>query len=189
MFDFILNSDRFHFAAATILAVGALWLGISTKLPGGTSNPGIPAPQAGFLAPDFSLETMDGETITLSDLHGQAVMVNVWASWCGPCRAEMPAMEQIYKEYKEAGFTILAVNATNQDNLAKAQSFVHEHELTFPILLDHDGTVGTLYQVAAMPSSFFILPDGTIQEVVFGGPIAEALLRTRVESLLAEVIR
>jgi len=178
---------RFRAVAMGLLALGALWIGVSTWLPGGTSTPGIPAPQTGFLAPDFTLETLEGQSITLSDLRGQAVLVNIWASWCLPCRAEMPAMERIYQEYKEAGFVILAVHATNQDSVAGAQTFAAEYELTFPILLDRDGAVGEQYQVTALPSSFFILPDGSIEEVVFGGPMAEALLRTRVETLLAEV--
>jgi peroxiredoxin len=178
---------RFQITAIALLLVGALWIGVSTQLPGGTSNPGIPAPQEGFLAPDFTLKTLAGESITLSDLQGQAVLVNVWASWCMPCRAEMPAMERIYQEYQDDGFVILAVNATDQDSVGNARAFVEEYGLTFPILLDHDGAVGAQYQVTALPSSFFILPDGTIEEVVFGGPMAEALLRTRVETLLAEV--
>lgn len=182
-----LDPKRFRLTALGLLLFGAVWIGISAQLPGGTTNPGIPAPQAGFLAPDFTLQTLDGETMTLSEQQGKAVLVNVWASWCGPCRAEMPAMERIYQEYKDDGFTILAVNATNQDSLPNAQAFVDEYQLTFPILLDQDGAVGEMYRVTGLPSSFFVRPDGTIQEVVFGGPMAEALLRTRVETLLAEV--
>lgn len=181
------NTPRFRIAAAVLLALGLLWIGVSARLPGGTDTPGIPAPKAGFLAPDFTLETLEGEVVTLSELQGQAVLVNIWASWCLPCRAEMPAMQQVYEDYREQGFTILAVHATNQDNAANAADFAAEHGLSFPILLDPDGTVGEMYQVTALPSSFFVLPDGTIEEVVFGGPMAEALLRTRVETLLAEV--
>ena len=99
----------------------------------------------------------------------------------------MPAMQAMYEEYSEKGFTILAVNSTIQDSQSAAAAFVAEHNLTFPILLDVDGEVSRLYQVSALPSSFFVLPDGTIQEVVIGGPMAEALLRTRIESLLKEV--
>jgi peroxiredoxin len=182
-----LPSNTFRITAIIILVLGALWIGISANLPGGTSNPGIPAPQAGFLAPEFTLPTLEGDTVALADLRGQAVLVNIWASWCAPCRLEMPAMQTIYQEYADQGFTILAVNATSQDSQSQAAAFVAEHNLTFPILLDLDGQVGRLYQVSAMPSSFFVLPDGSIQEVVIGGPMAEALLRTRVENLLTEV--
>ena len=93
------------------------WMAISANLPGGTDTPGIPAPKAGFLGPDFTLETRQGETITLSDLRGRAVIVNVWASWCGPCRAEMPALEAVYREFGGEDLELLAVNATSQDNL------------------------------------------------------------------------
>ena len=96
-------------------------------------------------------------------------------------------MERIFEEYEEMGFTILAVNAANQDNRNEAEAFVEEMGLTFPILFDKDGYVYEQYQIRALPSSFFILPDGSIQEVVFGGPMAEALLQTRVETLLKEV--
>ncbi len=184
---FTLTNKTFTLVALAALILGAFWIGISTQLPGGTDNPGIPAPQSGFLAPTFTLQSMSGETIALEDLRGQAVLVNIWASWCIPCQAEMPAMQTVYEAYRDQGFTILAINATNQDSVANAQSFVTEHNLTFPILLDRDGEVGTLYQVSALPSSFFVLPDGTIEEVVIGGPMAEALLRTRIETLLAEV--
>jgi peroxiredoxin len=99
----------------------------------------------------------------------------------------MPAMEQVYREYAEKGFTILAVNTTYQDNPADVIAFVQEHNLTFPILLDRDRIVSEQYQLLALPSSFFIDRDGIIQEVIFGGPMAEALLRIRVEKLLEEV--
>lgn len=181
------SKQTFQIIAAAMLVGGVIWIGISASLPGGSANPGIPAPQAGFLAPEFTLTTLEGSTISLEELRGQAVLVNIWASWCIPCRTEMPAMQKVYETYKDRGFTIIAVNATSQDSRSEAAAFVREYQLTFPILLDLDGTVGQLYQVSALPSSFFILPNGNIQEVVIGGPMAEALLRTRIENLLAEV--
>lgn len=185
MFD--LQPKQYRLAALAVLVLGAVWIGIGAILPGSSSQPGIRAPQAGFIAPEFELASLDGGTYRLADLRGQAVLVNVWASWCIPCRTEMPDMQLIYEQYREQGFTILAVNATNQDSIADAQTFVNENGLTFPILLDIDGEVGRLYQVSALPSSYFIYPDGTIAEVVIGGPMSEALLRTRVENLLGEV--
>jgi peroxiredoxin len=179
--------NQFRLAAGVVLALGLVWIGVSGTLPGTATNSGIPAPQAGFLAPDFTLTTLEGTDMALSDFQGKAVLVNVWASWCGPCRAEMPAMQRTFEEYEELGFTILAVNAAIQDNRADAEAFIKEMGLSFPILFDTDGYLYEQYQIRALPSSFFILPDGSIQEVVFGGPMAEALLRTRVESLLEEV--
>jgi len=178
--------QRYKLVSVLILISGAIWISFSATFPGGNSNSRIPAPQQGFLAPDFSLQTFDGETITLSEFRGQPVLVNLWASWCGPCRQEMPAMERVYREYKGKGFVILAVNATNQDSISNARSFVNELGLSFPILLDREGLVSKLYHLRALPTSFFIDKNGMIQEVVIGGPMAEALLRTRVERLLGE---
>ncbi|HWQ84309.1 MAG TPA: TlpA disulfide reductase family protein [Anaerolineales bacterium] len=167
-----------------VLLLGAGWIWLSAANPGGTTGGEIPAPRAGFLAPDFSLPNADGNLITLSDLRGQAVLVNLWASWCAPCQAEMPAMQRVYKDYGDQSFTILAVNATNQDSQAAALQFAAEKNLTFPILFDLDGSVSRSYQLTALPTSYFILPDGTIKEVIIGGPMAEALLRVRVEQIL-----
>ncbi len=168
----------------SILLLGILWIGVSAVNSEQQLAQGITAPQAGFPAPDFTLATPAGEMIALSALRGQPVLVNLWASWCGPCRAEMPAMQRVYEEYKDQGFQILAVNATHQDTKAAAVAFAEEHGLTFPLLLDVDGQVSAAYLLRALPSSFFIGKDGVIQEVVIGGPMAEALLRTRVETIL-----
>lgn len=95
-------------------------------------------------------------------------------------------MQQVYSDFGPDGFVILAVNSTHQDRLADVEGFVAERKLTFPILLDQDGQVSARYQVRSLPTSFFIDPNGIIQEVVIGGPMAEALLRTRAESLFEE---
>jgi peroxiredoxin len=167
-----------------ILAAGLGWIFISADQAGTTTAGEIPAPREGFLAPDFSLVTTDGENITLSDLRGQAVLVNLWATWCPPCRAEMPAMQKLYDEYKDQGFMVLAVNMTYQDNPLAVLPFTQEYDLTFPILLEETGSVAGKYELRSLPSSFFIDRDGFIQEVVIGGPMSEALLRTRIEAIL-----
>ncbi|MEW6406731.1 MAG: TlpA disulfide reductase family protein, partial [Chloroflexota bacterium] len=135
-------------------------------------------------APDFTLQTPLGETYTLSELRGQAVLINLWATWCPPCRAEMPAIEKVYQEYKDQGLVVLAINASYQDDPLQIVPFAEEHHLTFPILLDETGAVASLYQLRALPSSFFVDRQGTIREVVIGGPMSEALLRTRIEEIL-----
>jgi len=177
-------SNRQYMAIATILiVVGAAWIAVSTPAPGELEQAGA-APAVGFKAPDFTLGTLDGGQVRLSDLRGQAVLLNLWASWCGPCRAEMPAMQRVYEEYRDDGFVVLAVNATNQDRISAAAAFVDELGLTYPIGLDLDGAVSRLYGLQALPSSFFIDWDGVIREVIIGGPMAEALLRIRAEQLL-----
>ncbi|GAB4419804.1 MAG: TlpA disulfide reductase family protein [Anaerolineales bacterium] len=167
-----------------LLIAALAWTFISADRSGKSTAGAIPAPQVDFLAPDFTLQTYEGETVTLSELRGQAVLVNLWATWCPPCRAEMPAMQKLYAEYKDQGFVVLAVNATNQDDPSKIPDFITEYGLTFPILLDTTGEVSRLYQLRSLPSSYFIGRDGIIKEVVIGGPMAETLLRTRIENIL-----
>jgi cytochrome c biogenesis protein CcmG, thiol:disulfide interchange protein DsbE len=167
-----------------VLALGFAWMYISADRSGASTAGEIPAPQQGFLGPDFELKTPTGETVRLIDLRGQAVLVNLWATWCPPCRAEMASIEKIYQEYKDRKFVVLAVNMTYQDDSLAILPFVNEQKLTFPILLDETGEMANAYQLRSLPSSYFIRPDGIINEVVIGGPMSEALLRTRIEDIL-----
>lgn len=167
-----------------ILLAGGAWIWVSKAPPGSTTSEGIPAPRVGFLAPDFTLQTLEGDTVTLSELRGHPLLINIWASWCSPCKAEMPALQQVYEAYKDYGFLVLAVNTTYQDDRASAVAFVEDIQLTFPILFDLDGSVSRQYQSRALPTSFFVDKDGVIQEVVVGGPMSEALLNIRVQELL-----
>ena len=173
-----------HIIYSFILLLGLAWIFVSADRSGISTAGQVPAPQKGFLAPDFELKTPAGETIKLSDLRGQAVLVNLWATWCPPCRAEMQTIETVYNEYKDQGFVVLAVNMTYQDNQLEIMPFVTEQGLTFPILLDETSDMAKDYQLQSLPSSYFIGRDGIINEVVIGGPMAEALLRTRIENIL-----
>jgi len=126
----------------------------------GTTQGVIPAPQKGFLAPDFTLETGDGETVRLSELRGRPVVVNFWTSWCPPCREEMPALQRVFRDYQERDMVILGLNSTVQDERGEALAFAIEQGLTFPILLDESGEATRLYQVRALPTTFFIDAQG-----------------------------
>jgi cytochrome c biogenesis protein CcmG/thiol:disulfide interchange protein DsbE len=169
-----------------ILLLGLGWIRLSSVTGASTIDSQISVAQKGFLAPDLTLEDIAGEEISLSDLRGQVVLVNFWASWCPPCRAEMAAMEVAYNTYKERGFTILAINSTIQDKKSSAIDFVNENGLTFPILFDYDGSVTSAYRIGALPTSFFIDRNGVIQEFIVGGPMSEALLQENIEKLLGE---
>jgi peroxiredoxin len=179
-----LNSKTWAAISIILLTLGAAWIWISKPPAGSTTQGNIPAPHQGFQAPDFHLSTFSGEAYSLSDLRGKPVLVNFWASWYPPCRTEMPAMQNVYDEFQDEGFTVLAINTTYQDNLGDAITFAQVHQLTFPLLTDKDGTVANLYEVHSLPTSFFIDAQGMIQEVIVGGPMSDALLKIRVEQLL-----
>jgi cytochrome c biogenesis protein CcmG, thiol:disulfide interchange protein DsbE len=187
-FDAMLtDSRRWALFSVAVLSLGVLWI-LASRLPVASTTGGAPppSPREGFSAPDFTLETLDGEQISLSDLHGQVVLVNFWASWCPPCRAEMPAIESVYRSYEGLGLEVLAVNTANQDDVASAAAFVQELGLSFPIPLDHTGAVSASYNLHGLPSSYFIDRQGVIRSVVVGGPMSEALVQSRVEDLLGE---
>jgi peroxiredoxin len=172
------------FTTIVILILGLGWIVISAAFFEPSTADRIYAPKEGFIAPDFSLQDPTGENFVLSDLRGHPVLINFWTSWCPPCRTEMPAMQRVFETYRDQNFVILAVNATHQDSPIKASEFVEEFKLTFPILFDNNGTVTSQYQVSSFPSSFFVDTKGFVHEIVIGGPMAEALLITRVRALL-----
>ena len=173
------------FSIAVLLS-GAIWIWLSQANPDSTTGGLIPAPKEGFLAPEIALENASGELVRLSDLRGKPVLINFWASWCPPCRSEMPAIQRVYSDRKAEGFEVLAVNATNQDSVSAALSFASQNDLSFPILFDRNGEASSAYQLRSLPTSYFVDPEGIIREVVIGGPMSEALLRIRVEQLFQE---
>ncbi len=184
--DILRDSKRWAGITLVILVVGAGWIGLSAVPAYSTTGGLIPSPKEGFLAPDFTLETLDGGEITLSELRGQPVILNLWASWCPPCRAEMPALQRVYEANRESGLEILAVNMTSQDSQSSAETFVDQNALTFTIPLDRLGLVSNIYQSRALPSTFFVDRQGVIQKVVIGGPMSEVLIESVVEMLLSE---
>ncbi len=125
-----------------------------------------PEPRRGFLAPDFELETLDGAKLRLSDLRGKAVFINFWATWCGPCKVEMPDIEQVYQKYRERDLVVLGVDV--QEPRDKVQEFVRAGGYSWTMLLDKSGEVQRTYRVTGIPSSFFVDRDGVIRDVVIG---------------------
>ncbi|MFC4389085.1 redoxin domain-containing protein [Gracilibacillus marinus] len=122
--------------------------------------------EVGDMAPDFQLQTLSGEEARLSDYRGSRVMINFWATWCPPCRAEMPDME---KFYQDKDVVILAINLVDTENsLQNVKDFSEEYNLTFPILLDTDMEVSTLYAVRPLPTSYMIDSNGRINNIAFG---------------------
>lgn len=146
----------------------------------------IEAPKENFLAPDFTLNTIDGKPFTLQELKGRPVILNFWASWCPPCRAEMPAFQLAWQEYSDTDLVILAVNATHQDSIPEINQFIDQNNLDFTVLLDIAGNVSSAYQIHALPTTFLIDRDGIITKTLIGGPIPLSLLRVHANQLLQE---
>jgi len=140
---------------------------------------------ASEMAPNFTLKSRSGKNIKLSELRGQVVLVNFWASWCGPCRQEMPILEKLYKKYKSLGFVILGVNV--DDKPAQAESLLKLIDVSFPVLFDADKKISEKYKVTAMPSSFFIDRDGKLRSEHKGYlPEYEQLYRNEIKKLIRE---
>lgn len=175
---------RWMLLMGVVLLAGSAWIWRSAVADVGATSAAPPSPHIGFAAPDFTLRDLDGEPVSLSALRGQAVVVNFWASWCPPCRAEMPALQRVYQQTRERGLVLLAVHTTYQDSAAAAAAFVGELGLDFPILFDESGAVSDDYQLRAMPTTFFINRQGIIDQVVVGGPMSEATIRSAVEMIL-----
>jgi peroxiredoxin len=122
---------------------------------------GIQSPKIRHDAPSFSLQDLDGKSVSLADFQGKLILLNFWASWCTPCLEEMPAMQAAWEKYSEQGFVILAI-AGDRGNSKAVRKFVSKLNLTFPVLLDPDGDVRNDYEVMALPTSYIIGRDGKI---------------------------
>lgn len=134
--------------------------------------------RSGNTAYDFQLEDMDGNTVQLSDFRGQKVFLNFWASWCPPCRVEMPHLQNFHEENDDV--VVLGVNVvSSESNPANASAFIDELELTFPNLYGVEDVVN-LYMVESLPTSYFIGTDGTVYERVVG-PVTEDILQARFD--------
>jgi len=123
--------------------------------------------RAGFPAPDFNLKDLQGQTRHLSDFKGKIVFLNVWATWCPPCRMEMPSMEHLYRRLKDRDFAMVAVSE-DEDSKAAVQSFVEQMGITFPVLVDPDGIVPGQYGVTGYPETFIIDREGRVIQHTIG---------------------
>ena len=138
---------KFPIAALAALLLAAAW-------PAAANAGTVPAPA-------FSLASRDGKQVSLADLKGQVVMINFWASWCGPCRQELPALDQIYAKYKPMGFTLVAINVESEK--ADAERFLEKTPASFPILFDPDNKVSGNYGVSAMPTTVLVDRQGRVR--------------------------
>ena len=137
----------------------------------------------GALAPDFLLETMDDSELRLSDLRGQPVVLNFWATWCKPCRQEMPRFVEAYDEHADEGLVVVAVNM--QEGKGIVRPFADDYGMDFPITVDRDGEVGDRYRLLGLPTTYFIDRDGVIRSI-FTGPFEEKQNETNVQGAIQD---
>ena|GEM_PF-927992 len=145
-----------------VLGVLAIYNNMQTK---NGSPDQIPRP--GFTAPHFSLSALNNQSYLVAGKRDKPVILNFWASWCGPCRQEAPDLKMIYEKYQDQ-LDFYAINMTANDDLESAKSFVKEFGLPFPILLDEKGVVSKQYQVISIPTTYFIDTDGIIKQKIIG---------------------
>ena len=122
-----------------------------------------PAGITGSAAPDFTLKSNSGENLKLSEFRGEVVLINFWASWCGPCRQEMPVLDELHRQYKALGFTVLGVNV--EENSSAARKLLKEVQVSFPVLFDNESVVSKQYDVIAMPSTVLVDRDGNMRYI------------------------
>lgn len=147
----------------------------------------IPAgePRVGYLAPDFTLQTIDGQTVQLSSLRGRSVVINYWVTWCVPCMTELPALDSIFQDYQDQGMMILSVNGIEQDELTKVSETVNSMALTYPVLLDEGDLLKQKYWIGGfVPTTFFIDDQGIIREILLGSA-SEAGFREKIDKLIS----
>ena len=120
----------------------------------------------GKVAPEFALDTRTGEQIRLADLRGEVVMINFWATWCGPCREEMPLLDELHSRYNRVGFTLLGVNI--DDDPRRAEKMIEDLGVTFPVVFDSTKAVSQQYQVSAMPVTLLLDREGIVRFVHHG---------------------
>ena len=147
-----MRREGFSYTIAVAIMLGTL-LSVTLVMANKSNQP----------APDFTLKSLTGENIKLSEMRGRVVLVNFWATWCAPCKEELPFFNQLYKKYRKTGLEILGVNIDKSSR--KAADFSSSLGLEFPILLDPSGTVSSKYHITSMPSTIVVGKDGTIRYV------------------------
>jgi len=159
----------------TILVSGLLITGCA-----GESNQ---VAQVGMPAPDFQFQNPDGQHTSLSDLQGKPVLINFWATWCGPCRFEMPYLQQVYEEWSDKGLVVLAINIG--ESSAQVEAFMQSHDLSLPVLLDAKQAVAQKYNIWSIPTTFFIDKDGIIQEKIVGAFPSKIAIEEKLSKIIA----
>ena len=142
-------------------------------------------PAIGSLAPEFSLQTLDGQSVQLSELRGKNLLISYWVTWCIPCIEELPVLNRLYQEYQSEDLVILSVNGIQQDELDKVTATISEMGITLPVALDQSEILWDSYWVRFLPTSFFIDETGIIRYIQLGS-LTEENLRIKIEELISD---
>lgn len=160
------NRPRIKLVAVLALLVAGLVIAGCAE---STPNQGLQiGPQIGKLAPDFTLPSLDGQTVSLNDLRGQPVFINFWASWCPACREEMPLIQTVHERQAGQSQSAIILGINVGESPSTVEGFMQENELSFPVLLDITQTVAQNYNIRAIPTTFFIDSEGIIREIKIG---------------------
>lgn len=144
-----------------------------------------PGPEVGALAPNVALDRLGGGRMDLADLRGRPVIINFWATWCGPCRSEMPLLISSWQEHRYLGLEVLAVNLTDQERPKDIKRFAEELKLPFPVLLDHRGRVRERYLLFTLPTTVF-LDSGGVVRAIHPGPLVREVLAQGLAAILPD---
>ena len=161
-----------------VISIG--WMAYSRDIDPADSSALAIAPMPGAMAPDFTLTTIEGEQITLSELRGRPIIVNFWATWCGPCRQETPHFQAFYEQHQDQ---VVMLGINQRESLEQINQFSDEFGMTYPILLDQQGAVYSDYQVFGLPTTWFVIPDGVLISVAPGG-VSAAYLEAQLAQYL-----
>ncbi len=175
--------DRETMLALSLLLALALMVPLARPFAAPARTVAVTGAEAAALtsdvAPDFTAQTLDGQSVRLSDYRGNIVLLNFWATWCPPCVRETPRLVQVAEQFKDQGLVVLGVNTTYQDDLNKVRQFVGDQDIGYQVLLDPEGTVGEKYPARLMPTTYLIDRDGKIVHTKVG----EVDAATRVEQV------
>ncbi|MEO6062445.1 MAG: TlpA disulfide reductase family protein [Thermoflexales bacterium] len=167
--------------AVLILVAGVGWA-YATRPQSGATAPASASTRVGAPAPEITLLMLSGETRTLTDLRGKVVVLNFWATWCGPCRAEMPALAEIQTQYASRGVIVIGVN--QREDAGSIRRYLDSIGVDFQIALDPMGESNRQYRVLGLPTTYLIDRQGVIRDAIFGGPMSRALIESKLAPLL-----
>ncbi len=139
------------------------------------------APELNAIAPLFEAQTLVGDTLRLADLRGKVVLINFWATWCEPCKAEMPDLQAVYESYQARGLRVLGINLG--EGKADVEKWVSQLGLTFDIVMDNRQRIASEYQIRGQPTSYLVAPDGVITQIYYGSTI-----RANLEAAIAPLL-